>query len=126
MLAVSLDVLIVNRYVTLEAVGAYALAASIASKASVVNHSLYTVLLPGVAQLPDRSAVRSYLTQSMRRSAVVALGLAVCIPLAQPASHRSRIGPDCETTRFDRRWKANRRRSHYGHGSIPASRGRRQ
>ncbi|HET6317023.1 MAG TPA: oligosaccharide flippase family protein [Chloroflexota bacterium] len=84
MLAVNLDVLIVSRFLALEAVGAYALAANLASKASIVNHSLYTVLLPGVAGLGDQRAIRAYLKQSLKRSAVVALGLAVAIPLAQP------------------------------------------
>ncbi len=84
MLALNIDVLIVNRFVPLELVGAYALAANLASKANVVNHSLYTVLLPGVARLSDRHAVRQYLRQSLGRGAIVALGLAVCIPLAQP------------------------------------------
>src|SRR5439155_9332223 len=84
MLALNIDVLIVNRFVPLELVGAYALAANLASKANVVNHSLYTVLLPGVARLSDRPAVRQYLRQSLGRGALVALGLAACIPLAQP------------------------------------------
>jgi O-antigen/teichoic acid export membrane protein len=84
MLAVHLDVLIVNRFSALETVGAYALAVSLASKANVVNHSLYTVLLPGVASLSDHAAVRQYLRQSLLRSAVVVVALVVCIPLAQP------------------------------------------
>lgn len=84
MLAASLDVLIVNHFSPLAAVGAYALAVNLASKANVVNHSLYTVLLPRVAQLQSRHAVQSYLRQALLRGGVVAAGLALCIPLAQP------------------------------------------
>jgi polysaccharide transporter, PST family len=84
MLAVNLDVLIVNRFVPLEAVGAYALAANLASKANVVNHSLYTVLLPGVAQLTEQKATRQYLKHSLVRSTGVALLIAACVPLAGP------------------------------------------
>jgi O-antigen/teichoic acid export membrane protein len=84
MLAVNLDVLIVNRFSPLEAVGAYALAANLASKANIVNHSLYTVLLPGVARLTNPAAIRRYLKQSLLRSSLVAGALLVSIPLAQP------------------------------------------
>jgi O-antigen/teichoic acid export membrane protein len=84
MLAVNLDVVIVSRNAVLETVGVYALAASVANKAGIVNNSLYTVLLPRVAHLADERAVRQYLKESLRRGAVVALALLVCVPLAQP------------------------------------------
>jgi PST family polysaccharide transporter len=84
MLAVNLDVLIVNRFSAPATVGAYALAVNLASKTSVVNYSLYTVLLPGVAELDDAAAVKSYLKRATLRSTVVALILAACIPLAGP------------------------------------------
>jgi O-antigen/teichoic acid export membrane protein len=84
MLASNLDVLIVNRFAAAEVVGAYALAVNLASKANVVNHSLYTVLLPGVAQLTDRASVAGYLKRALLRSGAVGLGLGVCIPLAEP------------------------------------------
>jgi O-antigen/teichoic acid export membrane protein len=84
MLAASLDVLIVNHFSPSAAVGAYALAVNLASKANIVNHSLYTVLLPRVAQLQSRDGVRSYLRQALLRGGVVAVALALCIPLAQP------------------------------------------
>jgi O-antigen/teichoic acid export membrane protein len=84
MLAGNLDVLIVNLFVLPETVGAYALAVNLASKANVVNHSLYTVLLPGVAQLGDPAGVRAYLRRALVRSGAIALGLAVCVPLAEP------------------------------------------
>jgi O-antigen/teichoic acid export membrane protein len=84
MLTAHLDVLIVNRFSALETVGMYALAANLGSKANVVNHSLYTVLLPGVAALSDQGAVRRYLRQSLLRSSLVAAVLVLCIPLAQP------------------------------------------
>jgi O-antigen/teichoic acid export membrane protein len=81
MLAANLDVLIVNRFTAAETVGAYALAVSLASKANVVNHSLYTVLLPSVGSLTD---VGAYLRRSLARSGVVAVLVALCIPLAEP------------------------------------------
>src|SRR5262249_17385480 len=43
-----------------------------------------TVLLPGVAELDDAAAVKSYLKRATLRSTVVALILAACIPLAGP------------------------------------------
>ncbi len=84
MLAANLDVLIVNQFVAPAMVGAYALAVNVAAKANVVNHSLYTVLLPGVAQLGDAASVRVYVRRSLMRSGVMALALAACIPLAEP------------------------------------------
>jgi len=84
MLAANLDVLIVNRFVQPEILGAYALAVNVAAKANVVNHSLYTVLLPGVAQLGDTADVGRYVRRSLVRSGVVAAALALCIPLAEP------------------------------------------
>lgn len=84
MLAANLDMLIVNHFVEPAAVGAYALAVNLASKANVVNHSLYTVLLPGVAELSDRHAVKRYVRRALLRSAAIGLALALCIPLAEP------------------------------------------
>jgi O-antigen/teichoic acid export membrane protein len=84
MLAANLDLLIVNRFVEPTLVGAFALAVNVASKASVVNHSLYTVLLPGVAQLGDVLSVRAYVRRSLMRSALIAVPMAACILLAEP------------------------------------------
>jgi O-antigen/teichoic acid export membrane protein len=81
MLTANLEVLLLNAFVALPLVGAYALALNVASKADVVNHSLYTVLLPGVSNLRQ---VRQYLQKSLVRSALVVFGLAIAIALAEP------------------------------------------
>lgn len=85
MLAVNLDVLILNRWADLAVVGAYALALSLASKADLVNQSLYTVLLPRVATLETPAAVRLYARQGLFRSALIAIALLILLPIAEPA-----------------------------------------
>ncbi|MBV9172684.1 MAG: oligosaccharide flippase family protein [Chloroflexi bacterium] len=84
MLAVNLDVLILNRWADLALVGAYALAANLASKADLVNQSLYTVLLSRVALLRDGRAVRDYVRGGFLRSIGIAVGLVLLIPFAEP------------------------------------------
>jgi len=84
MLTANAEVLLLNRWVALPLVGAYALALNLASKADVVNQSLYTVLLPGVAGQAVRERPRGYLRSGLLRSGLVALGLLVLIPLAGP------------------------------------------
>jgi O-antigen/teichoic acid export membrane protein len=81
MLATNLDLLVLNHWSTPAVVGAYALALNLASKVNVVNHSLYTVLLPSVAQVTD---ARRYLRQGVLRTAPVAVGLILAIVLAEP------------------------------------------
>jgi O-antigen/teichoic acid export membrane protein len=85
MLAVNLDVLILNRWADLAVVGAYALAVNLASKADLVNQSLYTVLLPRVASLRGAEAITRYVRQGLIRSGAIATGLVVLIPFAEPA-----------------------------------------
>jgi O-antigen/teichoic acid export membrane protein len=84
MLTANAEVLLLNRWVALPLVGAYALALNLATKADVVNQSLYTVLLPGVAGKEVRGRPRGYLRSGLMRSGIVALGLLVLIPLAGP------------------------------------------
>ena len=84
MLTANAEVLLLNRWAALPLVGAYALALNLASKADVVNHSLYTVLLPGVASLDRREGLRSYTRRGLLRGGAIALGLLVLIPLAEP------------------------------------------
>ena len=84
MLAANLDVLILNYWATPAVVGAYALALSVASKVNVVNHSLYTVLLPGLGELRDRTAARLFLRHSLARSGLAGVVLLAAIPLAEP------------------------------------------
>ena len=84
MLAANAEVLILNRWAALPLVGAYALALNLATKVDVVNHSLYTVLLPGVARLDEPAQIRSYLRRGLLRGAAIALALLVLVPLAEP------------------------------------------
>ncbi len=79
-----LDVIMVNRLTTVAAAGLYALALNLARKADVVNHSLYTTLLPAASSLTDQKEIRSYLRQSMKRSGLIALGLLLLMPLVEP------------------------------------------
>jgi O-antigen/teichoic acid export membrane protein len=82
--ATQLDVLLVGRWGSLVAAGSYGLALSLASKVDVINHSLYTVLLPSAAALDVRRDVRGYVRTSLRRSGLVAAALLVLVPLAGP------------------------------------------
>jgi O-antigen/teichoic acid export membrane protein len=84
MLTANAEVLLLNRAAALPLVGAYALALNLASKADVVNHSLYTVLLPGVANLDEPARLRSYVRRGLIRGGAIALGLLLLVPLAEP------------------------------------------
>ena len=83
-LIMQLDVVLVGRLTTAVAAGMYGLALNVARKADVVNHSLYTALLPTASGLDSQAAVRKYLRHSMMRSGLIALALLVMIPLADP------------------------------------------
>jgi O-antigen/teichoic acid export membrane protein len=84
MLTANAEVLLLNRWAALPLVGAYALALNLASKADVVNHSLYTVMLPGVSTLRERGALGGYAKRGLLRSGLIAIGLLILIPLAEP------------------------------------------
>jgi O-antigen/teichoic acid export membrane protein len=84
MLAGNLDVLVLNHFGDLASVGAYALAVSLASKAQIVNHSLYTVLLPNAARLRTIEDVRGFVMSGLVRSGVIGLALLALLPLAEP------------------------------------------
>lgn len=79
-----IDIVMVNRLTVAAAAGMYALALNLARKADVVNHSLYTALLPAASSLADREAIVDYLKSSLKRSGLIALGLLLLIPLAGP------------------------------------------
>jgi O-antigen/teichoic acid export membrane protein len=83
-LTANAEVLMLNRWAALPLVGAYALALNLAAKANLVNDSLYTVLLPGVANLDERAKVRGYIRRGLLRSCAIALGLALLIPVSEP------------------------------------------
>jgi O-antigen/teichoic acid export membrane protein len=84
MLTANAEVLLLNRWAALPLVGAYALALNLATKADVVNTSLYTVLLPGVATLDDGGKVAAYVRRGIVRSGLIAIGLLVLIPISEP------------------------------------------
>jgi O-antigen/teichoic acid export membrane protein len=88
MLTLNAEVLLLNQWTALALVGSYALALNLATKADVVNQSLYTVLLPGVANLDVQarptSTRRDYLRRGLLRSGGICLVLLILIPLAQP------------------------------------------
>lgn len=84
MLTAQLDVLLVNRWSVPATVGAYALALNLASKVDVVNHSLYTVLLPTASALEGPAALRRYVRRGLVRSGVISLAMLPLIPLARP------------------------------------------
>lgn len=84
MLTANAEVLLLNRWAALPLVGGYALALNLATKADIVNTSLYTVLLPGVVRLePGSSGMASYVRRGLLRSGLIALGLLILIPLAE-------------------------------------------
>ncbi|MGI9147387.1 MAG: lipopolysaccharide biosynthesis protein [Chloroflexota bacterium] len=84
MVTANAEVLLLNRQTALPLVGAYALALNLASKADLVNSSLYTVLLPGVTGLRDRAAVGSYVRRGFLRGGLIGLGLVLLIPFSEP------------------------------------------
>jgi O-antigen/teichoic acid export membrane protein len=84
MLTANAEVLLLNRWAALPLVGAYALALNLASKADLVNQSLYTVLLPGVSTLRGRTALAAYVRRGLLRSGLIVVGLLLLIPLAEP------------------------------------------
>lgn len=84
MLALYLDVLIVNHWATAATVGVYALAVNLATKVEVVNHSLYTVLLPTASSLQSDEQIRQYIRRGLIRSGLIGLTLLPLIPLARP------------------------------------------
>ncbi len=84
MLTANAEVLLLNRQAAVSLVGAYALALNLATKADVVNTSLYTVLLPGVGGLRDRGAVATYLRRGFLRGTLIGLGLLLLIPVSEP------------------------------------------
>lgn len=82
-----LDMFLVNLWLSPATVGLYALALGLASRAEIVNHSLYTVLIPLAAGLTNRPTVWRYLGHSLLRSGAVSLlfiGLMIIAPWLIP------------------------------------------
>jgi O-antigen/teichoic acid export membrane protein len=84
MLASQLDVLLVQWLIGPGVVGPYALALNLAAKVDVVNHSLYTVLLPAASSLRDAASVQQYVRRGLLRSAWITLALIPAFPIAAP------------------------------------------
>jgi O-antigen/teichoic acid export membrane protein len=84
MASAQLDLLLAAHWLTPVAVGTYALAVSLSSKASVLNQSLHAALLPFASSLRSKTAVRSYLRRGLLRSTLIALLLLLAMPLARP------------------------------------------
>jgi O-antigen/teichoic acid export membrane protein len=84
MLTAQLDMLLVNHWAFPATVGAYALALNLATKVDIVNHSLYTVLLPAASALDGKGAVKRYVRQGLIRGVFISLPLLCLIPLARP------------------------------------------
>lgn len=83
-LALYLDVLVVNQWAAAATVGAYALAVNLTAKVEVVNHSLYTVLLPTASSLQTDREIRQYVRNGLVRSGAISLMLLPLLPLAGP------------------------------------------
>lgn len=77
-----LDFFLINLWLAPATVGIYALALGLAARAEVVNHSLYTVLIPMASALQDRTAMVAYLRQGFKRSVLISLPLLALMPLA--------------------------------------------
>ena len=84
MATAQVDLLLAAHWLTPAAVGTYALAVSLSSKATVLNQSLHAALLPFASSLRTRTAVRSYLRRGIFRSTFIALLLLATMPLARP------------------------------------------
>jgi O-antigen/teichoic acid export membrane protein len=78
-----IDVLAVQRW-TSGKVGAYALAASLAGRAGVVNGSVYAVLVPRAAAIAGRDELRGYIRQGFIRGGAFSMLLAFGTLLAGP------------------------------------------
>lgn len=79
-----LDIFLINLWLSPVMVGVYALALGLAARTEMVNHSLYTVLIPMASSLKSRQAVGHYLKQGFKRSLLLSLALLLLLPLARP------------------------------------------
>lgn len=83
-LAIQMDVLLLNFFLPLPAVGIYALARNLAQKAESVNRTLHTVLAPGASGLRGADERREYAQRSFVRSLLLVGLMALATPLARP------------------------------------------
>ncbi|MDH3674265.1 MAG: oligosaccharide flippase family protein, partial [Anaerolineae bacterium] len=78
-----LDFFLLNLWFGPITIGVYALALGLASRADIVNQSLYTVLIPTASALKSKRDVLAYLRRGFLRSALASLALLLLVPLAQ-------------------------------------------
>jgi O-antigen/teichoic acid export membrane protein len=65
-------------------VGLYGLARTLSLRAAVVNHSLYTVLLPAASGLHQAADIREYVRRALPRGALICALLLLFLPFAGP------------------------------------------
>lgn len=80
-LALQLDVVLLNRILAPTLVGYYVLALNLAFNADIVQQSLFAVLLP-VASGLTRAEFPGYVRENLRRTLALSMGLLLLIPLA--------------------------------------------
>jgi O-antigen/teichoic acid export membrane protein len=79
-----IDLPIVAQWLDPVTFGAYAVALNLASKVEVINHSLFTVMLPEAAAAAGPDVTRRFLAGGFRRTAVVTALLLLTVPIALP------------------------------------------
>lgn len=84
MLSLNLDVLLLQHWSTPSVVGEYGLAVMLAARADVLNHSLYTALVPRASTLAEPGGIRRLAWSGLPRTAVVLVGLGLGAALAEP------------------------------------------
>lgn len=83
-LTAQLDVILLNQWGTTATLGVYFLALNLISKTNILNHSLYTVLLPTVSSLKTRADYKAYIKQSGQRGLWITLVLLPLLVIAGP------------------------------------------
>jgi O-antigen/teichoic acid export membrane protein len=77
-----LDFFLVNLWLSPATVGIYALALGLSARAEIVNHSLYTVLIPMASALKEKQELLHYLRRGFIRSLLISFMLLLLMPLA--------------------------------------------
>ena len=82
--AVQVDVLLLNQWLAPALVGIYALARNLAFKADVLNQTLHSVLAPNVSALSQPAELRAYARRALSRSLLLALLFVPALPFVRP------------------------------------------
>lgn len=96
LLASQLDLLLLSHYATAATVGVYALASNLAQKLDVINQARFTTLMPAVAELQRRGEISRFFRDSLKRGALLALGLGLASLIVLPAFIPIVYGSDFE------------------------------